>query len=238
MMQVEVRIPRLIRLVREVEDNPANPDTASEASALASKLYETDVRKVILDLVTDSTKRVPTLDPGLQKYYPVSIYFDTMCMFEALMRYCFCRIIVLGLCRTLEKHGLFASKHGNFTLDEEDDESAGLVAMSTQYAEQLLEPVPMGPLISMLPLQVAFGSWRRLGRDANKKSEYGKGCNGSEDWSKTHFMMQWCRAKSDQMVDIWAGEHVADEGLDWQADVLEGLARSLGACKNRRIFPL
>lgn len=229
MMQVEVRIPRLIRLVRGVEENPANPDTASEASALASKLYETDVRKVILDLLTSSTKRVPTLDPGLQKYYPVSIYFDTICTFEALMRYCFCRIIVLGLCRTLERHALFASKHSTFTMNEEDDESAGLVAMSIQYAEQLLEPVAMGPLISMLPLQVVFGSWRRLGGDATKESE---------DSSKTHFMMQWCRAKSDQMVGIWAGEHVADEGLDWQADILEGLAGSLGACKNRRIFPL
>jgi hypothetical protein len=238
MMQAEVRMPRLIRLVREIEENPDHSHAASEASVLADKLYKTNLRKIILDLVTSSTKRNSTLDPGLHRYYPVSMDFDTICVFEALMRFCFCRIIVLGLCRTLEKHGLFTSERGTFTLAEEDLESAGLVAMSVQYAEQLLEPVPMGPLLSMLPLQVAFGSWRRLGRDAKEVSDHETDWRESEDSSKAHFMMQWCRAKSDQMISIWAGEPMVDGALDRQADVLEGLGGSLGACASRRIFPL
>jgi hypothetical protein len=73
-----------------------------------------------------------------------------------------CRILVIGLCRQLMELGLCSSSHSNSTLLEEEVESAGMIAMSAQFADLLREPVPMGAFLAIVPIQTSFGSWSRL----------------------------------------------------------------------------
>jgi len=228
MMQLIVRIPRLIRLVRDVRRDPTNAEAAKEVSTLADKLYRSDLRVLIQGLVEQSTERVPTLDLGLAKYYPESIHFSTMCMMEALMRYSFCRIIILGCCRQLIERGLFNPVHGTSTLAEEEVESAGMIAMSLQHAEQHGNAIPIGPFVAMAPLQIAFGSWCRLERDL--------GQGGDEELERARFMMEWCRVRCNAILERWSGDQMSSEMLRAQVEILEG--GPLDQWKARRLFPL
>ena len=235
-MQLLVRMSRLVRLVREVQSNPMDSVAATETSILAEKLYQTDLLRAIHDLVAKSSKRVWTLDVGLAKYYPESLHFNTMCVFEALVRYCFCRIIVIGLCRVLMKRGLFNPVHGTSTLAEQEGECAGMIAMSVHYAEQLKDPVPMGAFLAIVPLQVAFGTWCRSERDSAGARNSDADVKESEYLDKAQFMMEWCRLKSNDMLQLWNGEQMSSDLLKAQVKILEGGA--LEDWKGQRLFPL
>lgn len=231
MMQMIVRIPRLIRLVREIRSG-GSIASAGEASVLADKLYRTDLRGVFQGLMAQSTERVPTLDMSLPKYFPESIHFSTMCMMEALIRYSYCRIVIIGLCRQLLKYELFTPVQSTSTLAEEELESAGMIAMSLQHAEQHGDAIPVGSFVSMVPLQIAFGSWCRLGRDATQ----GVSGEKNDDAEKAQFMMEWCRVRSNGIVRRWGGEELSSEMLKAQVSILEGAP--LETWKERRLFPL
>jgi hypothetical protein len=229
MMQLVVRIPRLVRLVREVWRNPANADAARAISLLADKLYRTDLRALIQSLLSQSTQRVQSLDPELAMHYPESIHFSTMGMMEALIRYSYCRIIIIGCCRQLMEGGLFNPVHGTSTLAEEELESAGMIAMSLQHADQHSNAIRVGPFVAMLPLQVAFGSWCRLERGVRGKTE-------DDERERAKSMMEWCRVSCNNILERWGGEQVSSDMLKIQVEVLEG--GPLEKWKARRLFPL
>ncbi|KAF2828965.1 hypothetical protein CC86DRAFT_368116 [Ophiobolus disseminans] len=235
MMQLIVRIPRLIRLVRTIRRNSSNAEAAREVSNLADKLYWTDLRRVMENLMAQCTEHVPTLDSELAKYYPESIHFATMSMMEALIRYSYCRIIIIGLCRQLMELGLFAPTHGTSRLVEQEVESAGMIAMSLQHAEQHGDAIPIGSFVSMVPLQVAFGCWCRLQRGVEAQHN-GEGAEKSDKLERARFMMEWCRVKCNGMLKRWSGQQVSGEMLKIQVEVLEG--GPLDIWKERRLFPL
>jgi hypothetical protein len=235
MMQLLVRIPRLIRLVRMIRHECANADMAREALVLADKLYRTDLRGVMQGLLAQATERVPTRNLGLVTYYPESIHFSTLCMMEALLRYSFCRIVIIGLCRQLFEYGIFIPIYSTSTLAEEEIESASMIAMSLQHAEQHGDAIPMGPFVSMVPLQIAFGSWCRLERDLIGVTQ-DTDTEGNEELEKARFMMEWCRVQSNVIVKRWGGQQMSSDMLKAQVGVLEGAP--LDNWTERRVFPL
>jgi hypothetical protein len=62
MTQLIIRIPRLVRLVRNVHDDPQNMYAAAEAFALAESLYQNNLRHAVHDLVEKLVELVPTAD--------------------------------------------------------------------------------------------------------------------------------------------------------------------------------
>jgi hypothetical protein len=225
-MQLIVRLPRLIRLVREVRTNPFDTDAALKAVALADKLLRTDLHKIVTHLMNICTTFGPTEEEDLAHYFPKSIRFRTVCLLEGIIRYCCCRIVVIGLCRKLVEQGLLAPIYGTSTLAEQEIHCAGMIAMSSSWAVRLATPIPMGAFMMIYPLHVAFGSWCRAERDDTDR-------DGGE---RARFMMEWCRKKSNVMLHVWDGEQMSSDMLKAQMSVLEG--GSLQNWSERRVFPM
>jgi hypothetical protein len=70
MMQIIIRVPRLIRLVRKVRSDPLGPNAASEVTTLAEQLYHFDLREAVHSLVNRSAKRARPQD-GKGSDFPV-----------------------------------------------------------------------------------------------------------------------------------------------------------------------
>jgi hypothetical protein len=225
-MQLIVRLPRLIRLVRNVRTEPFDTEAASKAVLLAEKLLQTDLHKIVTHLMNTCTSPVPTEEEDLARYFPESIQFRTVCLLEGIIRYCCCRIVVIGLCRKLVKQGLIAPIHGTSTLAEQEVHCAELIAMSSSWAGRLSTPIPMGAFMMIYPLHVSFGSWCRAERDDTDR-------DGGE---RARFMMEWCRKKSNGMLRLWDGEQMSSDMLKAQMSVLEG--GSLHELSEQRVFPM
>jgi hypothetical protein len=222
MMQLIVRIPRLVRLVHNVHGDPHNMYAAAKASALAESLYQNNLRHAVHGLVEKLMELVPTSDERLAQYFSESLLFPTICLMEALLRCCFCRILVIGLCRQLMELGLFSSSHSNSTLLEEEVESAGIIAMSAQFGSLLREPIPMGAFLAIVPIQTSFGSWSRLERDRADAHQGDDDSEASKELEKARFMMEWSRKKSNEMLRLWDGKQMSTDMLECQLQVLEG----------------
>jgi hypothetical protein len=236
MMQLIVRIPRLVRLVRNVHGDPHNMYAAAEASALAESLYQNNLRHAIHSLVEKMVELVPISDERLAQYFPESLLFPTIGLMEALLRWCFFRILVIGLCTQLMELGLFSSSHSTSTLLEEEVESTGMIAMSAQFADLLREPIPMGEFLAIVPIQTSFSSWSRLERDRTDAHQGDDDPEASKELEKARFMMEWSREKSNDMLRLWDGKQMSTHMLECQLQVLEG--GSPPGWKGRRVFPL
>jgi hypothetical protein len=219
MMQLIVRIPRLLKLVREIRRNPTDFTVNNEASDLAHRLYCTNLSGPMATLISQSAERVPTEDSELAKYYPQSLQFSTMCMMEALIRYHFCRIIVIGLCRQLKIYGLFPITNKATTLEDEEVESAGMIVMSMQHAHRHGHAIPMGSLLTMVPLQIACGSWYRRGQLLMARADMDV---GNEEVAKARFMTEWCRVRCNDILERWSGQPMSSDMVKAQVEVLEG----------------
>lgn len=233
-MQQMVRIPRLTRLAREVRSDPYNIDLGMEALALAEKLYLSDLGTIVDGVVNSYSEWFPTLDEGLARYYPDSIEFSSLSVFETLIRYCFCRILILGLCRVLKEVVPFSPILDSASLAYEELRNASLIATSMQYAEKQKNPFPLGALLGILPLQVAFGTWWRVQRgDIDENT-----AEVDRSWEKERasFMKEWCREKSNGMLRIWNGHEKSTSRLEVQIAALEG--GPLMEWMKRRITPL
>lgn len=229
-MQQIVRIPRLIRLVRELRQDPNNVQKGVDAIALAEKLYLTRIDKIIDGAVHNYADRVPTRNIELGVYYPESFNFATVSVFETLTRYCYCRILIIGLCRTICSILPISAVLNAAPLQLEELHMAELIAMSTQYAEGLFDPFPLGALLIILPLQVAFGAWWRAQRDKDLLGE------SDPEMEKVCFMKEWCKIKSNEMLLVWNGMQLESTMLEIQAGALEGGA--IMDWMRRKITPL
>lgn len=236
LMQLIVPLARLVRLVRLVKSNVADDCCIKEVVALAEQLYQIDLDTVLHDLVSDFPGHMRTADESLARYFPDSIAFPTTSIFEAQMRYCFCRIIVIGLCKVLHARGLITLQQDISVMTEQELMCAKTVAMSVQYAGRIEHHIPIGSLMAMGPLQAAAGTWFRWQRDRDlgKVSNMGRPSYSEDDQAR--FMMDWCREKSNAMVESWNGPHMSHDMLKIQVDVLEG--GPLEAWSGRRLFPL
>jgi hypothetical protein len=104
------------------------------------------------------TTWVDTLDEDLARYYPESLEFESYSIFGGLVRYCYARILVCGLCTTLSSIFTFSPILQAAELEKEEARCATLIVASVQYAEKQ-EPFTLGALIMRLPLQAAYGTW-------------------------------------------------------------------------------
>jgi hypothetical protein len=219
-MQIMVRIPRLVRLVREARADPYDFNAAAEAASLAEELYQTDLQPVVDNLMAKYSELIPTRDLALATYFPESTHFIGKTLFVALMRYCSCRIIVIGLCRRLVENGLLLPVQSTSTLEEQEYDCAGKIAMAFQYAEELRYPLPMGAYLMMMPMQVAFGSWYRMEQDAERALDME--AEDSADMRRARYMMNWCKTKGNGMVEAWECEPMSSEMLKARMRIMEG----------------
>lgn len=219
-MRIMVRIPRLVRLVREVRADPYDFNAAAKAASLAEELHQTDLQPLIDDLMFEYCEKVPTRDPALAAYFSESIHFLSKTVFVAMLRYCACRIIVIGLCRQLVETGLLLPVQSTSTLEEQERDCAGKVAMAFQYAEELRYPLPMGAYMMMVPMRVAFGSWFRMERDAERVFDVDS--EDSAALTKARFMMDWCKTKGNDLVETWECEPMSSDMLKAQMKIMEG----------------
>lgn len=236
LMQLIVPLARLVRLVRLVKSDVADAGCVNEAVALAEQLYQIDLDKVLCDLVGDVSGHVRTVDESLARYFPDSIAFPTTSIFEAQMRYCFCRIIVIGLCKVLHARGLFTVQQDLSIMTEQELMCAKTVAMSVQYAGRVEHHIPIGSLMAMGPLQAAAGAWFRWQRDRDRGAGSSMRHRSDAEDDQARFMMDWCRKKSNTMVKSWLGPQMSRDMVKIQVDVLEG--GPLEAWSGRRLFPL
>jgi hypothetical protein len=96
-LRLTVRMPRLTGLVRMVRSDTLDTDAASEVSVLSEPLYRINLREAIHGFINRLAKRVPTSGKTFTRYYPGSLMFLTIYGSKGLLRWWFCRIIVIGL---------------------------------------------------------------------------------------------------------------------------------------------
>lgn len=227
-IQLIIRLPKLIRLVRELRATPNDTKKIQDATTLAEELFMTRLEPIIDGETPDYGHWVPTEGPELANYYPESMAFHRVNGFETVTRYCYCRILVIGLCRALREMFSFSPDLDNAELDVEEIRSASMLVMSVQYAEKLVNPFPLGSLLMILPLQVAFGAWWRAIRDGADRDD---GEN-----HKARYMGEWCKEKSNEMLNIWKGQEMSTSKLEEQTGAMEG--GPLMSWMTREIVPL
>lgn len=227
-IQLLIRLPRLIRLVRELRETSNDTQKIQDATALAEELFMTRIEPFINGETPDYCYWVPTEEPGLANHYPESMDFHKISGFEMVTRYSYCRILVIGLCRALREMFSFSLDLDNVELDVEEIHSASMLVMSAQYAEKLVNPFPLGSLLMILPLQVAFGAWWRAIRDDAGRDD--------EEHHKARYMREWCKEKSNEMLNIWKGREMSTSKLEEQTRAMEG--GPLMSWMTREIVPL
>ncbi|KAF2268691.1 hypothetical protein CC78DRAFT_565178 [Lojkania enalia] len=212
-IQQIVQIPRLICLVRRLQDDQSNIEVKNKTLSLAETLYNSNVDSLVDEMLQIHAESVETKTLDLSCCFPQSLKYGNIHVFETLTRYWYCRILIVGLCRTLQKL-IPASKSISARLVEEDARAAGYIAMSTQYAESLSKPLPMGPLVIVLPLQFSFGAWWRLYREQHGVS---KGLI-----EKAAYMKGWTLRKGNAMLGLWNGKELENRSLEVKTVAFEG----------------
>ncbi|PSN61728.1 hypothetical protein BS50DRAFT_144924 [Corynespora cassiicola Philippines] len=204
-MRMMIRIPRLIRLTRSLREDPTDMSVGINALLLAEELYQCQVDQMTQGVLCRHARHVPTMDGELVKHFPTSVGFTSFKVFEGLLRYCYCRVFVMGLCRALIRVFPCSQILIEADLVKEDLSSASSIVMAIQFAEKLQNPWPWGPMLTILPLQAAYGSWHRASKDAATFGwERGRACH----------MMEWCRAKSNEILGKWRGRAMQASELD------------------------
>lgn len=228
-MQQMIRIPRLVRLVRQLKQDPCNIDLGVDAVALAEKLFLSNIDPIVDGWLRDYCEWVPTEAPDLAYYFPQSLRLAKINIFETLTRYCSCRIVLAGLCRTLKEIFPFSPVLEMAPFAQDELRAASFLAMSTQYAEELVDPMPLGPWTMILPLQLSFGSWWRAQRDDGSVSH--------EEIEKASFMKEWSRQKSNEMLRIWNGLELSASRIEVEIVAVEE-GGPLMSWMQRKVAPL
>ena len=203
-----IQLPRLIMLVRQVRENPLDWDVGNAAVALAEHLYcsYSNIITPRVDTAFSSGRVswVRTVEEGIARYLPESLSFQWFNDFEAIVRYCFVRVLVLNLCKVLRSILPFSPILDAADLEEEQERCTMLIVASVQYAETQ-DPVSMGALIIQLPMQVAYGAWWKT-RDCTEPST-------TWETEKAVFMEHWSYEKTNAFIKVLNGDPISESKL-------------------------
>ncbi|KAH7116155.1 hypothetical protein B0J11DRAFT_584189 [Dendryphion nanum] len=209
-----IRIPKLVRLVRELRCDTYNINVGMTATALAEELFSGGVDTIVEDIIQQYVRWIPTKDADLQQFFPESMSFPAASVFESIMRYCYCRIVLIGVCHILREVFPFSLILDQAALGDNELRLASIMAESAQYAEQLVDPLPLGPMLLIQPLQIAFGAWWRTERDTRDSTP--------EQDHRFSSMKEWCKRKSNDLLRDCGEPEMSTRSLELRTAALEG----------------
>jgi len=175
-----VTIPRLVRLVRELQASPKN-ETEPEIVDLAQHLYDTTIDPNFL-LEASSLGQLWEVRASLEEVadvIPTSYGFKSRKLASLLVMYWMSRLLICGLVDkllcTLPTTAQYFDAHA---VEAEDVHLATEVLKMVQYGFTLSpdvdsDTVRIGQLQVLSLLQLAFGSWHRVEKHAMASMQEG-----------------------------------------------------------------
>ncbi|KAH8803463.1 hypothetical protein F5884DRAFT_508001 [Xylogone sp. PMI_703] len=164
-MRNMIRLPRLARLIRLHQRDPSDIFSSLEAIELAQTLLEDDSETYILQVLQRHALIKPTSSSDDAWLAPNSWHFDSIPVFELVMRHYTYQVLLCGLIDKLcETEPLAAMQFDTSGEQMKDVQAAHSIAMCAQYAFSLNPGLPLAALRMLAPQQIAFGAWCRLVR--------------------------------------------------------------------------
>lgn len=195
-----------MRLVRHLTANPGDDIIHEEVSVLVESMFTSDIRLKVTNLMQHCVTTMPTTILENQGYVPESYTFESVQVFELLVRYWTVRIFLCGLIQT---HFAISTPTAlSFDLhaaQEHDIESAVNIAKALDYASTSCPSFPLIALRLLLPLQISFGAWHRLELRSLRKAREFSDTTGSidSDLQYARAMKRWCMEVIGGIQDKW-----------------------------------
>ena len=223
-MQVTVRLPRLIALVRRARSVPRDGIAGADAMALADELYRLGIETWIEEVLDAGDLELhPTADPELIELAESSFRFPSEKASVVLVQFWEMRITVCGCIQALCALPSLAGVCWPWDLSDvrrAELQSARYLAMSLESMGIASGQVPALEIRQVLPLQMAFCAWYRLqnwsmqdgSRDSDVTHEAEKAQRMQENLLELQhrWAEDWHPARIDVhltqvLADVWSG---------------------------------
>ncbi|KAF2097766.1 hypothetical protein NA57DRAFT_76574 [Rhizodiscina lignyota] len=201
-----VQIPRLICLVRLLNADPSGDVVREDSVDLAESMYTSDIELKIARLMQQSVEEVPTTVPDHKESVPLSFAFESVQVYELLVRYWTARILLCGLIQTLcTVVTVTPPSFDLYAIQAHELEAANNIAKSMDYATTTCPSFPLIALRILLPLQIAFGAWHRLELRALRRSCEFADITGSikSEVDEARRRKRWCIEMINNIQEKW-----------------------------------
>ena len=213
------RIPRLIRTVRQATGDTTKIDALKQAIDMAVELYysaaDTYVRRTVAAFSITKSACSSSIAVLMKEHI-----FDFPCVqsYTLTLQYYLFRIVLCGILQTLCHTHASMIPIDLAQIQAADIEAATSIAMCTDYGLQAHASSPLVALKMIIPLQIGFGTWRRLRlRQSSSVTVDYLYAEQMEWWhinTANVFDDLWHSVKTDYyrmsvIVDTWAGGPMA-----------------------------
>ncbi|KAH8812718.1 hypothetical protein F5884DRAFT_315677 [Xylogone sp. PMI_703] len=207
------RIPRLARLVRSCQHLSADASSYGEAVELLRSLSLDDNEANFVQLLQLHKVDVPTL-LSHSWITAESWHFDSVAVFELVVRFYSLQILLCGITQKL--CDIVPATETLFNLDtiwKKEIHAAISIARCAQYALNLSPALPFVALRLQIPLQIAYGTWHRLGKRQSIRGY---------DTNRADKLKLWCLDLTNDIALVWKMRRLDSWELDSFTDTTTG----------------
>lgn len=157
-----VKLPRLVLLVRAAVQHPCNSDVVADAVRLAEELHTSNGTLTIQRTIGNVMQRA-RIEPTMLSSVPVptSLHFNSDPDFVFATRYLIFRTLLAGLIQTICGINPVSNAFDLAAVEAEDVWIGTSILQCVQWA---FATDPLTTLRMLIPLQLGFGVWQRLGK--------------------------------------------------------------------------
>lgn len=190
-----IRVPRLVRLVRVCQSDKTCDAAFYEAVQLITALSHDDGAVYVRQVLDEGAVCTPTESTDTAWVAPNSWHFNSVSVFELVIRYYTCQILLSGatqtLCRVMPEAIIYVDL---VTSQQRDEEAALSLAMCVEYGTSLDPTLPLASWRLFVPLEMACGTWHRLS---------GRQLHGSDAQLRTNQIKTWFLEFSNSIGREW-----------------------------------